>query len=115
MSMGEKLVEAAYEGIEKDLRGAKATRRALWHGILFAVIITAGLWIAIYQAIDGSRVQAAFTGGMMAKHDLPVIKADLTEIKISVARLAGSVDAMLGGRKALMVATQDDTRVATKP
>jgi hypothetical protein len=59
-------------------------------------------------------VKDAFTGGMMAKHDLPVIKADLTEIKLSVARLAGAVDAMLGGRKALMVATQDEARVANQ-
>jgi hypothetical protein len=114
MSMGEKLVEAACAGIEKDLRGAKATRRALWHGILFAVIITAGVWIAIYQALDGSKVQDAFVGGSMAKHDLPVIKADLAEIKIGMARLAGAVDAMIGGRKAVMCATQDEARAANQ-
>jgi hypothetical protein len=50
----------------------------------------------------------------MAVHDLPVIKSDLTEIKISMARLAGAVDAMIGGRKALMVATQDESRVANQ-
>ncbi len=114
MSMGEKLVEAACAGIEKDLRGAKATRRALWHGVLFAVIITAGAWIAIYQALDGSMVKDAFTGGMMAKHDLPLIKSDLADIKLSVARLAGAVDAMLGGRKAVMCATQDEVRAANQ-
>jgi hypothetical protein len=54
MSMGEKLVEAACAGIEKDLHGAKATRRALWHGMFFAGGIVAGAWIAIYQALDGS-------------------------------------------------------------
>jgi hypothetical protein len=114
MSMGEKLVEAACAGIEKDLRGAKATRRALWHGILFAVIIMAGAWVAIYQALDGSKVQDAFVGGSMAKHDLPLIKSDLADIKLSVAHLAGAVDAMLGGRKAVMCATQDETRVANQ-
>ena len=114
MSLGEKLVEAAYEGVERDLRGAKATRRALWHGILFSIIVTGGLALAIYTAVDGSRVQAAFVGGQMAVHDLPVIKSDLTEIKISMARLAGAVDAMIGGRKALMVATQDESRVANQ-
>ena len=115
MTIGEKLVEEAYKGIEKDLRGAKATRRALWHGVLFAVIITVGLWIAIYQALDGSRVQDAFDGGMMAKHDLPVIKADLTDIKLNMARLAGAVDAMIGGRsKAVMCSTQEEVRAVNR-
>ena len=115
MSVGERLVEKAYEGIEKDLRGAKATRRALWHGILFATIITAGIWIAVYQAIDGSRMQAAFEGGQMAARDLPVIKADLTDIKINMARLAGAVDAMIGGRsKAVMCATQEEVRAVNR-
>jgi hypothetical protein len=115
MSVGEKLVEAAYEGIEKDLRGAKATRRALWHGILFAVIITAGLWIAIYQAVDGSRVQAAFIGGEMAMSDLPVIKSDLADIKVSMARFAGAMEILTGGRfKASTCATQEEERVANQ-
>jgi hypothetical protein len=51
---------------------------------------------------------------MMAKHDLPVIKADLADIKLSVARLAGAVDAMIGGRKAVMCATQDEVRAANR-
>ena len=114
MSMGEKLVEAAYAGIEKDLRGAKATRRALCHGILFAFVITAGAWVAIYQALDGSKVHDAFAGGVMAKHDLPLIKSDLADIKLSVARLAGAVDAMIGRPKAVMCATQDEARVANQ-
>ena len=114
MSVGERLVEKAYEGIEKDLRGAKATRRALWHGILFATIITAGIWIATYQAIDGSRMQAAFEGGQMAARDLPVIKADLTDIKINMARLTGAVEAMMSRRQAVMCATQEEARAVNR-
>ena len=114
MSFGERLVEKAYEGVERDLRGAKATRRALWHGIIFSIIVTGGMALAIYTAVDGSRVQAAFVGGQMAVHDLPVIKSDLTEIKISMARLAGVVDAMIGRQKAVMCATQDEPRVANQ-
>jgi hypothetical protein len=115
MSLGEKLVEAAYEGVERDLRGAKATRRALWHGIIFAIIVTSGLALAIYTAVDGSRVQAAFVGGQMAVHDLPVIKSDLSDIKISVARLAGAMEALTGGRVKVMVCdTQQTVRASNQ-
>ena len=114
MSMGEKLVEAACAGIEKDLHGAKATRRALCHGIFFGFVIMIGLAISAATMAKKSGIGDAIDGGRLAKVAIPNITDKLTRIDINMARLAGAVDALTGGRTVTLVTTQDESRVCNQ-
>ena len=113
-TVGERIVEKAYESIERDLHGKKATRRALWHGVLFATIATVGLGLSIYKALDGSVVADAFRGGQMAAKVLPSMQNHLASIDVTLAHMAGALEVLTGNRKAMVCHTQEQAQ-AVKP
>lgn len=117
MSVGEKLVEKAWESMEQDLRDKQSCRRDLIVGIIMASVICFGLAVSMIAAANHTGIADAFEGGKMASKMLPRITSDLTDIKVNVARLAGAVDALtMGNRKVMVCDTQEEARArAVKP
>ena len=112
MSMGEKLVEKAWESMEADMRDKQSCRRDFFHAVIVASVVCVGICGAIVGTVNHSSLADAFEGGKMAKQALPVITADIASIRLDVARIAGAVDALSNNKVRVMVtASNEDARV----
>ena len=113
MSMGEKLVEKAWDSMERDMQEKQSCRRDFFYAVILAVVVCFGLALAIAGLSNYTGASDAFEGGKMAKESLPEIKADISSIRLDVQRIAGSVDVLIG-HKVMVAVTQDASRVCDK-
>ena len=114
MSMGEKLVEKAWDSMEADMRDRKSCRRDFFYAVLLAAVTCCGLAAAIAWATNKTGISDAFEGGRMAKVALPEITEDIASIRMDVQRIAGSVDVLIGHKVLAASQTQDESRVCNQ-
>jgi glucose uptake protein GlcU len=106
MSIGEIIAAKAYESAERDAKESKATRRALFHGVVFGIVVMIGAAIAATAAAKRSGIADAFEGGRMAKVVLPVMMEDVAEIK-------GALKVLIGQRS-MVSYTQEQARACNQ-
>ena len=114
MSMGEKLVEKAWDSMERDLQEKHSSRRDFFYAVILAGVMCFGLAVAATWVSNRTGLSDAFKGGTMAAVQLPKMVDKLDRIDRNVAKLTGAVEALIGGRQAVMCATQDEARVANQ-
>ena len=67
MSMGEKLVEKAWDAMEADMREKQSCRRDFFYAVVLAVVFCAGLAAMATAVAQRTGISDAIEGGQLAK------------------------------------------------
>ena len=96
------------------MRDRKSSRRDFFYAVVLAAVVCAGLAAAATAVSKRTGISDAIEGGQLAKVAIPKMTEKLNRIDINMARLAGAVDALTGGRAVTLATTQDESRVCDK-